>query len=55
MFIFLNNVNLCVCEQLQNSRIMIGERDRVIGDLEEKVGFLEAEVSLSTGGNVMFQ
>ncbi|XP_066530704.1 tuftelin 1b isoform X2 [Hoplias malabaricus] len=30
-------------EQLQNSRTMIAERDRVIGDLEEKVAFLEAE------------
>ncbi|XP_039978401.1 tuftelin 1b isoform X2 [Xiphias gladius] len=30
-------------EQLQNSRTIIQERDRVIGDLEEKVAFLEAE------------
>ncbi|XP_036423042.1 tuftelin 1b isoform X1 [Colossoma macropomum] len=30
-------------EQLQNSRTMIQERDRVICDLEEKVEFLEAE------------
>ncbi|CAJ1083334.1 tuftelin 1b [Xyrichtys novacula] len=30
-------------EQLQNSRTVIQERDRVIGDLEEKVAFLEAE------------
>uniref|UniRef100_A0A3P8VDU2 Tuftelin-like n=1 Tax=Cynoglossus semilaevis TaxID=244447 RepID=A0A3P8VDU2_CYNSE len=29
---------------LQNSRTVIQERDRVIGDLEEKVAFLEAEV-----------
>ncbi|XP_017564032.1 tuftelin 1b isoform X2 [Pygocentrus nattereri] len=29
--------------QLQNSRTMIQERDRVIGDLEEQVAFLEAE------------
>uniref|UniRef100_A0A674PAR2 Uncharacterized protein n=1 Tax=Takifugu rubripes TaxID=31033 RepID=A0A674PAR2_TAKRU len=31
-------------EQLQNSRTIIQERDRVIRDLEEKVAFLEAEV-----------
>lgn len=30
--------------QLQNSRTVILERDRVIRDLEEKVAFLEAEV-----------
>ncbi|XP_070702616.1 tuftelin 1b isoform X1 [Pempheris klunzingeri] len=30
-------------EQLQNSRTVIQERDRVIMDLEEKVAFLEAE------------
>ncbi|KAM9775725.1 tuftelin 1b isoform 2-T2 [Syngnathus typhle] len=30
-------------EQLQNSRTVLQERDRVIGDLEEKVAFLEAE------------
>ncbi|CAL8298110.1 unnamed protein product [Lota lota] len=30
-------------EQLQNSRTVIQERDRVIQDLEEKVAFLEAE------------
>ncbi|XP_041664531.1 tuftelin 1b [Cheilinus undulatus] len=30
-------------EQLQNSRTVIQERDRVISDLEEKVAFLEAE------------
>lgn len=30
--------------QLQNSRTVIQERDRVIRDLEEKVAFLEAEV-----------
>ncbi|XP_040909214.1 tuftelin 1b isoform X2 [Toxotes jaculatrix] len=30
-------------EQLQNSRTVIQERDRVIRDLEEKVAFLEAE------------
>ncbi|XP_068603066.1 tuftelin 1b [Brachionichthys hirsutus] len=30
-------------EQLQNSRTVIQERERVIGDLEEKVAFLEAE------------
>ncbi|KAB5517942.1 hypothetical protein PHYPO_G00173370 [Pangasianodon hypophthalmus] len=30
-------------EQLQNSRTMMEERNRLIGDLEEKVGFLEAE------------
>ncbi|XP_029700970.1 tuftelin 1b isoform X1 [Takifugu rubripes] len=30
-------------EQLQNSRTIIQERDRVIRDLEEKVAFLEAE------------
>lgn len=30
-------------EQLQNSRTVIEERDRFIGDLEEKVAFLEAE------------
>uniref|UniRef100_A0A4W4ETH3 Tuftelin 1a n=1 Tax=Electrophorus electricus TaxID=8005 RepID=A0A4W4ETH3_ELEEL len=30
-------------EQLQNSRMLIQERDRVIKDLEEKVAFLEAE------------
>ncbi|XP_041648821.1 tuftelin 1a [Cheilinus undulatus] len=30
-------------EQLQNSRMVIQERDRVIKDLEEKVAFLEAE------------
>ncbi|XP_060914952.1 tuftelin 1b isoform X1 [Labrus mixtus] len=30
-------------EQLQNSRTVIQERDRVINDLEEKVAFLEAE------------
>lgn len=40
----------CVClfvlskMQLQNSRIIMQERDRVIRDLEEKVAFLEAEV-----------
>ncbi|KAE8288818.1 hypothetical protein D5F01_LYC12695 [Larimichthys crocea] len=32
-------------EQLQNSRMVIQERDRVIKELEEKVAFLEAEVS----------
>ncbi|KAG7276434.1 hypothetical protein CRUP_014093 [Coryphaenoides rupestris] len=32
-------------EQLQNSRTVIQERDRVIRDLEEKVAFLEAEVT----------
>ncbi|XP_029023860.1 tuftelin 1b isoform X2 [Betta splendens] len=30
-------------EQLQNSRTVIQERDRVIGDLEEKLAYLEAE------------
>ncbi|XP_035475979.1 tuftelin 1b isoform X2 [Scophthalmus maximus] len=30
-------------EQLQNSRTVIQERDRVIGDLEERVAFLQAE------------
>ncbi|XP_034561542.1 tuftelin 1b [Notolabrus celidotus] len=30
-------------EQLQNSRTVIQERDRVISDLQEKVAFLEAE------------
>lgn len=30
--------------QLQNSRTVMQERDRVIRDLEEKVAFLEAEV-----------
>ncbi|KAK5862281.1 hypothetical protein PBY51_017693 [Eleginops maclovinus] len=30
-------------EQLQNSRMLIQERDRVIKELEEKVAFLEAE------------
>ncbi|XP_056154545.1 tuftelin 1b isoform X2 [Lampris incognitus] len=30
-------------EQLQNSRTLIQERERFIGDLEEKVAFLEAE------------
>ncbi|KAK2864481.1 hypothetical protein Q7C36_003635 [Tachysurus vachellii] len=30
-------------EQLQNSRVMMEERERLIGDLEEKVSFLEAE------------
>ncbi|XP_068432342.1 tuftelin-like [Clinocottus analis] len=30
-------------EQLQNSRTVIQERDRFIGDLEERVAFLEAE------------
>ncbi|KAK5883433.1 hypothetical protein CesoFtcFv8_019765 [Champsocephalus esox] len=30
-------------EQLQNSRTVIQERDRFIGDLKEKVDFLEAE------------
>ncbi|XP_026204418.1 tuftelin 1b [Anabas testudineus] len=30
-------------EQLQNSRTVLQERDRVIGDLEEKLAFLEAE------------
>ncbi|XP_051926143.1 tuftelin 1b [Hippocampus zosterae] len=30
-------------QQLQNSRTVLQERDRVIGDLEEKVAFLEAE------------
>lgn len=30
--------------QLQNSRMVIQERDRVITELEEKVAFLEAEV-----------
>uniref|UniRef100_A0A3P9I607 Tuftelin 1 n=1 Tax=Oryzias latipes TaxID=8090 RepID=A0A3P9I607_ORYLA len=30
-------------EQLQNSRMVLQERDRVIKDLEEKVAFLEAE------------
>lgn len=30
--------------QLQNSRMVIQERDRVIKELEEKVAFLEAEV-----------
>lgn len=32
------------CQQLQNSRTVIQERDRVIRDLEERVAFLEAEV-----------
>uniref|UniRef100_A0A3Q2EBG6 Uncharacterized protein n=1 Tax=Cyprinodon variegatus TaxID=28743 RepID=A0A3Q2EBG6_CYPVA len=32
-------------EQLQHARTIIQERDRVIMDLEEKVAFLEAEVS----------
>lgn len=41
---------ICLCMfvlssiQLQNSRTVIQERDRVIRDLEEKVAFLEAEV-----------
>lgn len=30
--------------QLQNSRTVIQERDRVIRDLEERLAFLEAEV-----------
>ncbi|KAM9434131.1 tuftelin 1b isoform 2-T2 [Clarias gariepinus] len=30
-------------EQLQNSRTMMEERERLIGDLQEKVSFLEAE------------
>lgn len=30
--------------QLQNSRMVIQERDHVIAELEEKVAFLEAEV-----------
>ncbi|XP_037549366.1 tuftelin 1b [Nematolebias whitei] len=30
-------------EQLQNSRIVLQERDRVIGDLRERVAFLDAE------------
>ncbi|KAM6899987.1 tuftelin 1b [Xenentodon cancila] len=30
-------------EQLQNSRTVLQERDRVIGDLQERVAFLEAE------------
>ncbi|XP_077446150.1 tuftelin 1b isoform X2 [Stigmatopora argus] len=30
-------------EQLQNSRTVLQERDRTIGDLEEKMAFLEAE------------
>ncbi|XP_046700290.1 tuftelin 1b isoform X3 [Silurus meridionalis] len=30
-------------EQLQNSRTMMEERERLIGDLEERVAFLEAE------------
>ncbi|XP_077599444.1 tuftelin 1b isoform X2 [Stigmatopora nigra] len=30
-------------EQLQNSRTVLQERDRTLGDLEEKVAFLEAE------------
>lgn len=34
--------------QLQNSRTVIQERERVIRDLEEKVAFLEAEVSTHT-------
>uniref|UniRef100_A0A8C7TY13 Myosin tail domain-containing protein n=1 Tax=Oncorhynchus mykiss TaxID=8022 RepID=A0A8C7TY13_ONCMY len=33
-------------EQLQNSRTVIQERERVIRDLEEKVAFLEAEVKM---------
>uniref|UniRef100_A0A4W4EPJ8 Uncharacterized protein n=1 Tax=Electrophorus electricus TaxID=8005 RepID=A0A4W4EPJ8_ELEEL len=33
-------------EQLQNSRTVIEERDHFISDLEEKVAFLEAEVSI---------
>uniref|UniRef100_A0A8B9LZI7 Uncharacterized protein n=1 Tax=Astyanax mexicanus TaxID=7994 RepID=A0A8B9LZI7_ASTMX len=33
-------------EQLQNSRTMLDDRDRVIDDLEEKVAFLDAEVSV---------
>lgn len=35
--------------QLQNSRMVIQERDRVIKDLEEKVAFLEAEVRSAYG------
>lgn len=31
--------------QLQNSRMVIQERDRVIKELEERVAFLEAEAS----------
>uniref|UniRef100_A0A671UQ74 Tuftelin-like n=1 Tax=Sparus aurata TaxID=8175 RepID=A0A671UQ74_SPAAU len=31
-------------EQLQNSRTVIQERDRVVRDLEERVAYLEAEV-----------
>lgn len=47
MFIFVQDL-LTVCFlvlQLQNSRMVIQERDRVIKELEEKVAFLEAEVS----------
>ena len=42
----LENLTLSVVSviQLQNSRTVIQERDRFIGDLEEKVAFLEAEV-----------
>lgn len=35
--------------QLQNSRMVIQERDRVIQELEEKVAFLEAEVRRGEG------
>ena len=38
---------MCFClsiMQLQNSRTVIQERDRVIRDLEERLAFLEAEV-----------
>lgn len=39
--------------QLQNSRMVIQERDRVIKELEERVAFLEAEAS--TAGCLLFQ
>lgn len=38
--------------QLQNSRMVIQERDRVIKELEERVAFLEAEAS--TAGSLLF-
>lgn len=38
--------------QLQNSRMVIQERDRLIKELEERVAFLEAEAS--TAGSLLF-
>lgn len=54
MTVLLLSISHCLCfclclfvlsvKQLQNSRTVMQERDRVIRDLEEKVAFLEAEV-----------